>query len=278
MDSDLPFTEKTFALKLKKFLVDGPGEDMISLSHHFSLPKFTITDLGKEVYRRPPWAIYRKGRSWIYLGIGPQRRDKTIYCAAVFNEGHTRGRIYNSRKGQFRAGNLHSLARFTTDQILLAPVLADREACILHASGMVMKGQGLLFVGHSGAGKTTVATMLRKQGEVLCDDRIIVRRWPEGLRIHGTWSHGDLAEISAGDAPLSAIFFLEKAATNRLIPLTTGREVAQLLVQYVVKSLVTADWWEKILALMEDIAGEVPAYRLQFDKSGRVADVIGEIL
>ena len=43
-----------------------------------------------------------------------------------------------------------------------------------------------------------------------------------------------------------------------------------------VKSLVTADWWEKILALIENIAGEVPAYRLQFDKSGRINDTIGK--
>ena len=278
VDSDLPFTEKTFDPKFRKFQADGAGEEMISLSHHFSLPKFNIADLGKEVYRKPPWAIYRKGRSWIYLGIAPQRRDKTIYSAAVFNEGHTRGRIYNSRKGLFRKGNLHSLTMFPSDQILLARMLADREACFLHASGIVMNGKGLLFVGHSGAGKTTVATMLREQGKVLCDDRIIVRSWPEGLRIHGTWSHGDLAEISADDAPLSAIFFLEKAATNRLIPVTKRREIAQLLVQHVVKSLITADWWEKILALMENIAGEVPVYRLRFDKSGRVADVIGKIL
>jgi len=45
-----------------------------------------------------------------------------------------------------------------------------------------------------------------------------------------------------------------------------------------VKSLVTADWWEKILALIENMAQEVPAYRLQFDKSGRINDTIGKLL
>jgi hypothetical protein len=143
---------------------------------------------------------------------------------------------------------------------------------------MDINGKGLLLVGHSDAGKTTAARMLRKHGEVLCDDRIIVRCRPDGLRIHGTWSHGDLADVSAGSAPLSAILFLEKAHANRLVPVTKGIETARLLVQHMVKPLVTGDWWEKILALIENMAQEVPAYRLQFDKTGRMVDAIMKIL
>ncbi len=282
VDSDIPFTEKTFDPKFKKFRAAGPGDEMIILRHHFSLKELNVSDLiensGKEVYRRAPWAIYSKDRSWIYLGIAPQKCDKTIHCAAVFNEDHTRGRIYNNSEALFRQGNLHSLTMFPSDQILLARTLADRQACFFHAAGMIINGKGFLFVGHSGAGKTTAAKMLKKQGEVLCDDRIIVRHHTNGLRIHGTWSHGDLADVSAASAPLSAILFLEKSPANRLVPVTKQKETAQLLVQYVVKSLVTADWWEKILALIENIAGEVPAYRLQFDKSGRINDTIEKLL
>ncbi len=176
VDSDIPFTEKTFDPKFEKFETDGPSEEMISLRHHFSLPEFNRDDLGQEVYRRAPWAIYRKDRSWIYLGIGPGQRDKDFHCAAVFNEDHTRGRIYNPSEALFRQGKLHALTMFPSDQILLARALAGRQACFLHAAGMDINGKGLLLVGHSDAGKTTAARMLRKHGEVLCDDRIIVRR------------------------------------------------------------------------------------------------------
>jgi MoaA/NifB/PqqE/SkfB family radical SAM enzyme len=278
VDSDVPFSEKTFGSKFKKFEAAGPSEEMISLRHHFSLTDLNIDDPGEEIYRRAPWAIYRKDRSWIYLGIGPGRRDKDFHCAAVFNEGHTRGRIYNYSEALFRQGNLHALTLFPSDQILLARALADRQACFFHAAGMVIGGKGILLVGHSGAGKTTAARMLRNHGDVLCDDRIIVRRGPTGLRIHGTWSHGDLADVSAGSAPLSAILFLEKAEANRLVPVTQGIETARFLVQYVVKPLVTGDWWEKVLALIENMAREVPAYRLEFDKTGRMADAIVKIL
>ncbi len=278
VDSDLPFTEKTFDPKFKKFEAEGPSEDTISLRHHFSVPKFDRDDTGQEMYRRAPWAIYRKGRSWIYLGIGPGRRDRSIHCAAAFNEGHTRGRIYNHGEARFRHGNLHALTLFPSDQILLARALADRQACFVHAAGVDIGGKGLLLVGHSGAGKTTAARMLRTHGEVLCDDRIVVRRWPEGLRIHGTWSHGELPDVSAGSAPLSAILFLEKADGNRLVPVTRTIEIARLLAQHVVRPLVTADWWEKILALVDTVAREAPAYRLEFDKSGRMIEDVAKIL
>lgn len=278
VDSDIPFKEDTLDPKFDTFKAQGPSADMITLRHHFELPEFRRDDLGQEVYRRAPWAIYRKNRSWIYLGIGPGRRARDIHVAAVFNEDHTRGRIYNPGEALFRRGNLHALTLFQSDQILLARAFAERQACFFHAAGMDMGGKGVLLVGHSDAGKTTAARMLHKQGTVLCDDRIVVRNGPDGLRMHGTWSHGDLADVSAGSAPLSAICFLEKAQANRLVPVTKGISTARRLVQYVVKPLVTADWWEKILALIEDMAREAPAYRLQFDKSGRINDTIREIL
>ena len=50
--------------------------------------------------------------------------------------------------------------------------------------------------------------MLKGQAAILCDDRNIVRRWKNGWRVHGTWSHGDVAEVSPASAPLRAIMFL----------------------------------------------------------------------
>lgn len=143
---------------------------------------------------------------------------------------------------------------------------------------MILDGKGLLFAGHSDAGKSTIAIMLKDQAEILCDDRMIVRRWEDGFRIHGTWSHGDVPEISANSAPLKAILFLEHAGENRLISLRNKREVVGKLLACLIKPLVTADWWNNMLTLVEKIAREVPCYVLKFDKSGRVVDVLADEL
>ena len=78
VDSDLPITDNTFHPKFKLFQVDEPGEDTIFIRHHFSLPDLNGQNLGKEVYRKPPWAIYKKENSWIYLGISPTAEHKQL--------------------------------------------------------------------------------------------------------------------------------------------------------------------------------------------------------
>jgi len=271
VEADLPITDRTFDKKFDSFRVEDRGADTVVLHHHFSLPEVNVADLGRGVYRKPPWAIYRRDGSWVYLGISA---NSDLHRVAVFNDGHSRGTIYNPDEEWFRRGGLDALTLFPSDQILLARLLPDRQACFLHASGMVVNGQGLLFVGHSGEGKSTMVSMLREEGEILCDDRAIVRRWPDRFRVHASWSHVAAPKVSAADAPLRAILFLEKTDTNRLERLEDRKAIVRRLPFFLIKPLVTADWWEKVLGLVETMAREVPVYRLQFDRSGGVKDVL----
>ncbi len=279
VDADLPFNSKTLAPKFEKFFAspDRKAGEMVSLVHHFSLPAVRADALGREVYRKPPWAIYRQGDCWTYLGISPRPGDRSIDRIAFFNLEHSRGQIYSKNSRIFQMGNLQSLSLFPTDQIWLARLLAARQGFILHAAGMKISGQGLLFAGHSEAGKSTTVTLLQDEGEILCDDRIIVRRRPWGFRIYGTWSHGDVPHVSAADAPLRAILFLEKAKINRLVAIEDPQEKLKRLLPLLIKPLVTADWWEKTLAVVEKLVREVPAYRMQFDKSGRIKEIIRKL-
>lgn len=281
VDSDLPIGEQTFHPKFAAFRTDGPGADTVTVRHHFTLPDLKGKDLGRELYRKPPWAIYRQNGSYIYLGISPKADDPSLHRVAIFDADHTRARIYNDREDTWRKGNLHSLTMFPSDQILIARLLADRQGCYLHSAGANINGAGVLFVGHSDAGKSTTTRMLmeagaagRMQVEILCDDRNIVRRGDDGWRVYGTWSHGDVPVVSANDAPLRAICFIEKANENILAPLTDRKEIMRRLLACVIKPFVTADWWNKALDLIEHMANEAPCYVMRFDKSG---EIVGKI-
>jgi len=278
IQSDLPITEKTYAPKFSVFQGSHENNDLVSIHYHFSIPHITERKLGKEIYRSPPWAIYHDKNTWYYLGIKSETQISNYFQVSRFNYNHTLGDIFLPNEKLYLQGNLQSVSLFPTDQIFLARVLANLQGCYFHASGIIVNQQGLLFVGHSGAGKSTIAKMLMNDGELLCDDRIIVRRWQEGFKIHGTWSHGEIPIVSNASAPLRAILLLEQAPTNSLIPIENRGEIVRNLPFFIVKPLVTADWWEKTLDLVGAIARHVPVYRLQFDKSGRVKDLIHELV
>jgi MoaA/NifB/PqqE/SkfB family radical SAM enzyme len=277
VDSDLPIDDRTFHEKFKAFRVEGPGEDTVTIRHHFELPSLTGKDLGLEMYRKPPWAIYRQNGSFIYLGISPRADDPTLHRVATVNRDHTRARIYNDREEPWRKGALHSLTMFPSDQILIARLLADRQGFYLHSAGAILDGAGVLFVGHSEAGKSTTTRLLMEAGaagnmqvEILCDDRNIVRRGDDGWRVFGTWSHGDVPVVSGKDAPLRAICFIEKGNENTLTPLTDRKEIRRRLLACVIRPFVTADWWNKTLDLVERMSGETPCHVMRLDRSGEI--------
>jgi hypothetical protein len=312
--SAIPIREDTFASKFKPFEVEGPGSDTVFIEHRFVIPDLNGHTMGREIYRKAPWVVYKKGRIWIYLnyscdtirsslqivrrvwhrirhaGQGNRRGEESkacypsklgkgahIHLLAFCSSGQESLRIFNHDRDQFRGGNLGSLTLFPTDQILLARILAQRQGCFFHAGGVALENKGFVFLGHSEAGKTTIVTMMKPIAEVLCDDRMIVRRWEEGFRAHGTWSHGDLEDVSPNSAPLKGIFVLNKARENRIVPLADRNEIVRKLLACLVKPLVTSDWWESMLDLMEDIAREVPCFELYFDKSGAIVPLLKEL-
>ena len=209
---------------------------------------------------------------WFYRGIAPDGTNSQLHRVAVFNNGHTQATIYSPPHDveYIRTNGWYSLSLLPTDQIWLAPLLANRNAVLLHSAAVILNGQGLLFVGHSGAGKSTTVKMLKRRAEILCDDRNIARCWDTGWRVHGTWSHGEVADVSSASAPLHAILFLQQDTRNEIVPLTNPKEIWRRLLPTFIKALVTAEWWQKELGIIERIVNEVPCYTMHFDKSGAI--------
>jgi MoaA/NifB/PqqE/SkfB family radical SAM enzyme len=279
LESDLDFAMVAFKGELKAFAADGPGDDNVTLRHYFELPDLKGKDLGPEIYRKVPWAISRKNGTWFYRGISGSSGDERLNRIAVFSPDHRHGTIYSppyTRDSILKHG-WRSLSLFPTDQIWLTPLLADREAVLLHSGAATINSQGLVFVGHSDAGKSTMMEMLKRarleeglDTEVLCDDRNVVRRWPDGWRVHGTWSHGTTADVSPGGAPLQAILFLKQAKENRLVPLTDRRLIWRYLLATLIRAAVTADWWQGELGILERLVSEARCYEMHFDKTGAI--------
>src|SRR4051794_11567923 len=101
----------------------------------------------------------------------------------------------------------HNPLEFPLDELLVNAYLAPRNGVELHACGIIDGGQGLLFIGNSGDGKTTTARLWQGgSAEIVSDDRVVVREEDGGWMMYGTPWHGEAEICSAGRAPLRRIY------------------------------------------------------------------------
>jgi hypothetical protein len=277
VNSDLEITDKTFAPKFKLFEINDPGDDIIVINHYFDLPDFNADDAGKTIYNHSPWIIFENDKEYTYiLQTSPDPDDDGINQIMICNKDYSELKIFNNKayKEAFIKGHKGSLTLNPTDQIFLSQVLSKREGCYFHSDGMIINAGGYLFVGHSGAGKSTIATMLQDKGEILCDDRMIIRKQIDGYKIYGNWSHGTLPIVSASSAFLKAIFFLNQSEANKIEPVYKTMDKVKTLISCMVKPLNTNQWWNLSLNLIDDIAISIPCYNLFFNKNGKIYEEI----
>ena len=146
----------------------------------------------------------------------------------------------------------------------------------VHACGMVdPSGHGHLFLGNSGAGKTTLARLCgRVEGtRVLSDDRIILRRLDSRLWMYGTPWHGD-AELACPDrAPLTRIYFVRHGQGNALVGQKPAHAVGRLFA-CCFPLFYSAEALAFTLGFFEEVVKAVPCCELQFLPDARVADFV----
>ena len=75
---------------------------MVTLRHVFELPDVAERDLGVPLYRKAPWTIYRKGDSFIYLGMSQDLEPAESNRVAVFDSDFGHGIIYSPPRQESR--------------------------------------------------------------------------------------------------------------------------------------------------------------------------------
>jgi hypothetical protein len=149
-------------------------------------------------------------------------------------------------------------------ELLLVGLLSRVHGLYVHAASALWPTGADLFLGRSGAGKTTLSGVARRCGaEVLSDDRTVLRFRGGRLWAYGTPFHGTGRRWSSRAAPTRALFFLEQDKQSRFIPLPLREAAARL------SAVCFAPFWEKeslesTLRLVEAAVGVAPPYALRF--------------
>jgi len=253
---------------LASFVVDGPGDVSIRLS---GADPETPSSGVRSFRSGSRWEVYETPCHTRIVAFGGTTHRERIL-------------LYDHQK---RAGVLYwpggplddvelALA-YPLLEILYTKLLAAEDGILVHACAIQVAGKGLAFAGKSGAGKSTTARLWLQQGqgEVLCDDRVIIRKGSEGFRVYGTPWHGDIPAVSPTSVPLRRLYFLRHSEQCQLALLSPAAASSRLL------QCVFATWWDpegmaSTLRFVEELVREVPCFELAFVPEPTAVDFVLE--
>jgi len=256
----------------KDFLVDE-GEPDVSIRAAWG-------DLSKERGGRnlfeasTLWQLYRV--DGFYLFRFTSRAFGSIpYKVASFNPDFTSG-IVHLHRPFFQPGRPVDPLEYPLDELLMVNLLARGRGAEIHACGMVdQQGNGHLFAGQSGAGKTTIARLLqRSEGlTILSDDRIILRKAGERIWMYGTPWHGEARLACPARAPLTWVNFLRHGQKNELVPQRKAGAIARLFACSF-PLFYSPEALHFTLGFLEKVVKAVPCYELSFIPDERVVEFL----
>lgn len=121
---------------------------------------------------------------------------------------------------------------YPTDELLITNYLACHGLGVeVHGCGIIdQESGGHLFIGHSGAGKSTTTRLWETfaSPEILSDDRIILRLQDDELWMYGTPWHGEAEFASPRKAKLDRILILQQGRRNQIRALSKSHAAGEV--------------------------------------------------
>jgi hypothetical protein len=255
-----------------KFLIKEPGADIIIQSVWGNLSE---KPRGERLFDSgSTWQLYYQDGNYLFrftsLAFG-----SLPYKSAFFNREFSWGEILVHRPF-FKTGQSVDPLAYPLDELLTCNLLARGRGTEVHACGLVDSfGRGHLFVGQSGAGKSTMARLWENEPgtTVLSDDRIILRKIENAIWMYGTPWHGEAMLASPSRAPLTAVYFLKKGQKCELIFQKQAGSVSRLFACSF-PPFYNPEALDFTLGFLEDVVKKVPCYELKFTPDKSVVEFI----
>ncbi len=141
--------------------------------------------------------------------------------------------------------------------------LLNESGFLVHASSLIRKGEGYLFPGESGAGKTTI-TQLSPDAVLLTDEVSLVKKVNGSYHIFGTPFWGELGIGGMNThVPIKSVYFPKKDKNSFKKNINTMK-VLELLLPNVLLYSEDEEFTQQLFNICIDFAGSVPCYELHF--------------
>ncbi|MFZ0281896.1 MAG: hypothetical protein WAL29_09620 [Bacteroidales bacterium] len=160
---------------------------------------------------------------------------------------------------------------YPLDGLVLYYLTAINADIMIHASGVNYDGQGYLFSGVSGKGKSTMAGLWYNIGaQVVHDDRLIIRCIDGVYRMFNT-------PVYRNDEPaesvISSIFLIDHAPDNHIIPIREASAVT-LVMANCIQHNYSPDMIARFLGSVSLMCSKIPISKLSFKPDRSIIEYI----
>lgn len=191
----------------------------------------------------------------------PMGNSRVAWSQLIVEPTFRRARIVQRRRW---GGSQTLRVGYPVDEVLMCRLLVSEGVLVVHGATVEYEGMALLFTGHSGAGKSTIAAIAESAGaRVLSDDRSIVTLRDSIPTVWGTPWHGTHRRGSPEAMPLTAVFLLVQDLEDRADRVSPARATGELLVRLIHPGSRAEDM-ERLLDGVATVAERAPMAELRF--------------
>ena len=274
-DPDLPLAPDSAAAG---FLVDAAATPAIDVDIAVSMTDLTVGRQHDDALE----CIFDSGGSWrlhrhehgllfrVFSSDLPDAPYKTALLDHDLSHGHVR-----LHQPFFAGAHTINPLEYPLDELLVITLLGRGGGVEIHGCGVIDGSSGWLFVGSSGAGKSTMARLwlAARDTVILSDDRIVLRADDDGVWMYGTPWHGDAPLASPRRARLDGIFFLRQHDRHALGPVTRADAVTRLFAASF-PAFHDASALDFTLGFLDRISQTVRCAELSFTPAPNVIDFV----
>ena len=234
------------------------------------------------------WTLHEDGDGWLFDfasdAVGPEPY-KRLHIDGEFRS----GRILLNQK-YFPDSAPSGPLDYPLDELIVMHRLGRERGVEVHAAGIRdAEGNGYLFLGHSGAGKSTTTRLWNQLPgmTVLSDDRIILRQYrssdgqsPDGqsqVWMHGTPWHGEAAFAAPEKARIERLFVVDHASgsapENKITRISGSIAVGEIMARSFLP-FHDAVALDNTMTFLHEMVAILPCYRLEFRPDSSAVEAV----
>ncbi len=215
------------------------------------------------------WQLYKELNGYLMKLYDP--KDHVHNKSALLSEDFQTAEVFLNGNSWYVNDILRPLAEIMTIQYL-----STRGGLLVHGAAIRDHDRAYLFVGYSGAGKTTMSQIwgaLEGNLSVLGDERIIVRKDDDGWHVYGTPWAGMGFVVANERVPISNIFFIRHGKKNEILEPSKA-----VLFQDLFTQVFTSFWNPSTMLAVTDtcqqLVEEAPCFQLPFVNNHSVTEFV----